>query len=252
MAKKQEPGKAIVKWEEELAALAEGQSAVSAKAEGRNYLSFKQGRLSYQGDEIQDGVIQCYILDFIYENRYYTADYDPDEPSSPVCYAFDRNEETLAPHDECEEKQSDACEGCPMNEWGSADKGEGKACANIIRLALIPVGTPDEIATSEVAYAIISKTNKKAWDKYYKALVKADPKKPIWYWQTEITVKPDPKRQVDVSYTTCGKIEDGETFAALKKKREQLGDEIMHTYPKNEERPEPKPKKTSKFAGKKR
>jgi hypothetical protein len=36
--------------------------------------------------------------------------------------------------------QSDLCKTCEHNQWGSADKGRGKACQNRRRLTMIPAG----------------------------------------------------------------------------------------------------------------
>jgi hypothetical protein len=85
------------------------------------------------------------ILADIMENSYYDGPFNPDTPASPVVlcvrsrrrgYGAARKGGSgrllYAPEPECSD--------CPRNEWGSADVGRGKACKNVMRLALIPAG----------------------------------------------------------------------------------------------------------------
>jgi hypothetical protein len=36
------------------------------------------------------------------------------------------------------EPQNATCEGCPKDEWGTSVTGDGKACKNTVRLAVVP------------------------------------------------------------------------------------------------------------------
>lgn len=258
MAKKpiKEESTALVKWDEELADAAAEQTAVSTKGGGGNFISLKSGVMSYQGEDIPENTLRAVVLDFIYENQFYEGRFDPDARSSPVCYAFSRDEDDMAPHDESAEPQSSACEGCEHNEFGSADTGRGKACKNVVRLALIPEDALDDLEAldaEQVVYLKVSVTSKQNWDKYYKKYCHgAAGKRPTYFYVTEISVVPDAKSQFKVNFNAVDNLKDRETgsaeFKALKKKTSGMGDDIIFTYPKPEEIEQPK--KKNKFSKK--
>lgn len=110
--------------------------------------------------------LEAVILDHRNFNRYYTKAYDPQNPTPPACFAIAKNLEELSPHnhDDVPEPQADSCSVCPMNEFGSASTGKGKACRNMVRLALAPPDATDdtEPMTLEVPPSAINKH----WNKY--------------------------------------------------------------------------------------
>jgi hypothetical protein len=79
--------------------------------------------------------IRGVVVEYISANRYYPHQFDPANPAPPVCFAFGKKLNEMAPAPEAPEPQADACTGCPMNEFGS--KGKGKACKNTRELAFI-------------------------------------------------------------------------------------------------------------------
>lgn len=87
--------------------------------------------------------IECIVLDFITAHRYYPRPYNANKPEPPVCFAFGRDLNTLAPDATSPEPQNDMCgipgrEGCcPWNEWKSDARGTGKACKNTREIAVI-------------------------------------------------------------------------------------------------------------------
>lgn len=116
---------------------------------GGTVLSTRGGTLVY-GEETLPGNQACIIiLDAIKENTFYEGKFDPDVPAAPICYAMGRgpDDADMAPHESMMQDenyfvpQAESCQTCPMNEWGSADKGRGKACQNRRRLSLIPAGS---------------------------------------------------------------------------------------------------------------
>src|ERR1700744_2805032 len=130
---------AVVKYDELLAARAvkANKAAVSA---GGEWLSVKGATLSYQGNAVPGNSMDLIVISSVLENQLYdpTVKYDPNNPSSPICYAFGETEEEMAPHEKSPLPQADACSGCPHNEWGSGDGGQGKACKNVRRTGNIP------------------------------------------------------------------------------------------------------------------
>lgn len=112
-----------------------------------NYISHRSGKFRI-GEDMELPELCVIVVGDMRENSYYGSAYDPNaDPAPPVCFAFaeDGNEKTMEPHpamqaDEYFEPQNDACGTCALNKYGTADKGKGKACRNVVRLCLIPAG----------------------------------------------------------------------------------------------------------------
>lgn len=131
------------KWEAQAV-----KAVAEVPASGGTFLSTKGGILTF-GEEAMPGNQVCVIiLDAILENTAYEGRYDPDNKAPPICYAFGRLDEQkdMAPDPSMEKfpeyfvPQAESCAVCPLNEYGSADTGRGKACQNRARLALLPAG----------------------------------------------------------------------------------------------------------------
>lgn len=89
------------------------------------------------GSELGDA-IRVVVVDFISANRYYTSVYNPQNPEPPVCFAFGKILNEMAPSTSSPEPVHEKCQGCPMNEFGSDPRGgRGKACQNKRELAVI-------------------------------------------------------------------------------------------------------------------
>lgn len=108
-------------------------------------LSIKGGVFAI-GEEPLGDQLCVVVLNSIWENTHFQGKYVEGVPQSPVCYAYGRSPEEMAPHPSMAEHpdhfvpQSTDCASCPKNEWGSADTGKGKACQNRERLSVIPAG----------------------------------------------------------------------------------------------------------------
>lgn len=130
------------KWAEQAEQAKASEAPVSAQ-----FLSTKGGVLTL-GDEVMPGnQVLVVIVDSINENTYYPGKYNANETAPPICYAYGRGvDEEMGPHESMQtapeyfEPQAETCGVCPMNEWGSADTGRGKACQNRRRLVLLPAG----------------------------------------------------------------------------------------------------------------
>lgn len=144
MAKpKKNPDNLPVDWEKELAEQARIAAEMEASAAGGQFFSTRGGVLSWNETPLPASSMVVVILDHVLENVFYEGDFDPENPSQPVCFAFGRDALTIKPHEVVVKNgsdQHDFCQGCPQNQWGTADKGKGKACRNTRRLALIPAG----------------------------------------------------------------------------------------------------------------
>lgn len=225
-------GTNIVNYKEKLKQQA--QDAVrQEQVSGGTMLSTRGGILTY-GDETLPGNQACVIiLDSVKENTYYTAKFDPDQPAAPVCYAFGRGpagEDAMAPHESMQtdltyfKPQADECGKCPWNEWGSADKGKGKACQNRRRLALIPAGfyeakrgsrdlalnmftDPGDFKTAEIAHIKLPVLSVKNYGDYLDQLLQTV-QLPAHGVFTRLYVEPDAKAQYKVCFEFLEEVPD--------------------------------------------
>ena len=76
-----------------------------------------------------------HIIYFHHANQYYASAFGDGEPGPPDCASSDG----IRP-DGGDNIQAAACRQCPMNEYGSAEDGRGKACSNTIRLYFLADG----------------------------------------------------------------------------------------------------------------
>ena len=163
---------AVGSYKDRLAALAKESVAQEASVSTGAFISTKAGQLTWQGNPVQGNKLQVIVADSVMENAYYPGDFDPDNPQPPVCFAFGRDEKDMSPHADSSEPQHETCKGCPQNEFGSADRGKGKACKNIRRIGLLPASPLNEEAlrTSEVAFLKTPVTSVKGWAGYVRSL----------------------------------------------------------------------------------
>lgn len=229
-------------YDAELAKFAQEYTSMEENAGGGlPFISTKGGRLQLNGGEFPGNVANLIVLDHILENQFYLDSYDPENPASPVCFAFGRTEADLTPHEKSSEPQCEGCKGCPMNEFGSADRGKGKACKNIRRLAVILEGDLDDIENATVAYLRVPVMSVKGWAGYVQQLgnvLKIPPFAAI----TEVSIVPDAKSQYRLQFKMVEQITDKSAVKALIAKRESIQQEIETPYTPTEvvEKPAPR------------
>ncbi len=141
---------AVVKWEDEMSKAADIAAEMEEGSGGGQFFSTQSGQLSWMGNPLPNNEMAVVILDSILENVYYEGAYDSDNVKGPVCFAFGRDPQNLAPHKIVVEAGQNAhhrCgvhnkkDCCEFNEFHSSDTGKGKACKNTRRIAMIPAGT---------------------------------------------------------------------------------------------------------------
>src|ERR1700761_5118895 len=129
------------KWAQQAAQYAEQEKLV-----GGTFISTRGGTLSIGEEVLPGNQMVVIVLDVVNENTFYDNKFDPDNRQPPLCYAFGRSADEMAPHESMQvdleyfQPQAETCSVCPHNAWGSAEKGRGKACQNRRRIALIPAG----------------------------------------------------------------------------------------------------------------
>lgn len=236
--KKSATGTSMVAWEERLRQEAQVAAAIEENVgSGGSFISTKGGRLMFEGAEIPGNKMNVVILDHILENNLFAGRYDPDTPASPVCFSLGRDENELAPHENSPEPQHDTCRGCPMNEFGTADTGKGKACKNSRRLALITEGDLEDIENAKVSYLKLPVTSVKGWAGYVRQLHTTLGRPPFGV-VTEISLVPDPKTQFKMQFKLVEQIDSAESFEALFTKKDAVAQEIAFPYQPREEEEE--------------
>lgn len=106
------------------------------------------------------------ILDFVSYNAYFDRPFSEKDKTPPACIALGTNPDLLVPSAKSPSKQSEACKGCPNNEFGS--KGNGKACGNHRLLAVIAAPNEQGVVDPKAdRYLLqISPTGVKHFDAY--------------------------------------------------------------------------------------
>jgi hypothetical protein len=226
-------------WVKELAVLAKEVSAVETPSVAS--VSFKSGVLSVGGTPMPGNTMTMIAIDTAFERALYEGAFDPNNPKSPVCFAITKEGDDPAPHENSLYPQHATCNGCPMNEWGSAGEGRrGKACKELRRVALIPADkleSVDDIKNSELAMARVPVTSVRNWSNYVHK-VAATLNRPFWAVITRLTLKPHIKNQFEVLFDLEDGIEDIDALQALKQKRAHVEAFVMAPYSKAQETPE--------------
>jgi hypothetical protein len=227
-------GTEVVKWEEELAKQADVAAKSEASTGAGQFFSVRSGVLQFDGAPMPGNQMAVVIVDSIFENIYYDEDFDPDSPTSPACFAFGRDEDELAPHEEAVGKQNDTCAGCPNNEWGSADKGRGKACKNTRRIALVPAGSYDgkgnlelfedveHYETTPIAFMKLPVTSVRGWATFVKNTANVL-RRPPHGVVTRVSVVPDPKSQFKIMFEVVDELPNELIGAVMKRREEAIG-----------------------------
>lgn len=246
-------GTSLVAWDQQLLADAQLARASEESVMLGSFISLKGGQMSMNGNPFPNNKFNAIVLDSVLENVFYTGDYDPDSPQSPSCYAFARKDGDLKPHEKVEKPEHPTCKGCPNNEWGSAERGRGKACKNSRRLAVI---TADEALKSaeamrdaNIAYIRVPVTSVKAWAGYVTQLANVT-KKPPYAVVTEIAEVPDAKSQFKLTFKLVRDVRETHVHAALLEKQRVAAAGIIFPYTAIEENSSDEPrgkKKASKF-----
>jgi hypothetical protein len=215
MVRRKSETRAVAKWDAQLAEAAKRMQDQAADFGGGRFISVRGGQLSIDGDAVPGNRIAVVVLYSLRENVYYDGDFDPDDPQTPLCFAFDAGGQ-LAPHADAQDPQCDTCKDCRWAEWGSAARGRGKACRNRIRLAVLAAGKldgrgafeayddPKHFAGDAIYQLSVPPTSGKIWRRYLGGLGGAHPATVF----TLIDVVPDPKDQWHFAFERLDRVPD--------------------------------------------
>ena len=226
----QSSSKALQPWEERMAAKA-AQAAESASSTGGTSLSIgtRGGRFKIDGAEVPDNALRAVVLDFLVDVTYYEDDFDPDDITPPTAFALGRNEKELVWDDTSHpDYAGQELRTSPVFQWGSADKGRGKAAKSRRRLLLISEDDLEEdIANAEVRKLMVPVTSGKSWDAYVKK-IKAHNLAPCGVL-TEITIVPDDKYQFRLEFKMLGRVDD-DSMSEVLDKVDSIQDDLFAPY----------------------
>lgn len=241
----------VVSWQKKLEE--EAVAGAAGEVSQSEFVSFKAGVLTFNGQQIPGNAMEVVVLDSAFEHALY-ADvdvkgvtpwaYDVNNPRSPSCYAMGRVESELAPADKVQAKQSESCSVCRFNEWGSDPAGgKGKACKNVRRLTLMDAGVLQAgekgIAAATPVFAKLPVTSGKNFSAFVIQIANVT-KRPPYGVIAKMSVVPDQRTQFQVKWEFVDMIPDA-LIPAMMAKKESLGDDILFDYPENEEPVAPSP-----------
>jgi hypothetical protein len=208
----------IVTFESELAKLAEESVAAERSSSGVSFITTSGGVLKYRDNPIAKNELEVIVLASPIERLYYTSRFDPTNSAPPTCFALGSAASGLKPSHLAETAQSELCETCPKNQWGSATNGgKGKACSEKRRLFLMTadsIGTTETVGFAEVAALRIPVTSVKGFATYVQT-VASTVKRPLAGVVTKIALVPDPKTQFKIQFTFVRAIESMDVVKAL-------------------------------------
>src|SRR5271166_4177980 len=112
MAKPKTTSTALAVWNERLASLAkQNKQAVAGIGGGGSFISLKGGIMTYQKAVIPGNKLNAIIIDWIFENQEYDGQFDEENFSAPICFAFGREKSEMVPNSEDVENPINP-EGC--------------------------------------------------------------------------------------------------------------------------------------------
>lgn len=208
----------IVKFEDELAALAKQGVTAERSSAGTAFLSTKGGILSYRDQPIAGNELEVVVLASPVERLYYASRYDPTKIVGPACFSLSTTATGMKPNATSPEPQHDMCSGCPKDQWGSASNGgRGKACSEKRRLLIMTadsVTSADNVGIAEVAALRIPVTSVKGYATYLQTVATATAR-PLTGVITKIALVPDPKTQFRLQFSFVKAIDDLDIVRAL-------------------------------------
>ena len=251
---------AVMSWQDRMAQEAKVAAGMEESTATGQFFSLKSGVLAFNDAPLPGNEMGVIILDGVLENVFYEGAYDPDTPQGPSCFAFGREEKTMAPHKIVIENNSSQagasglCEGCEMNEWGSAAIGKGKACRNVRRLAMIPAGTiengrfkafteGDHFETAGIGFMKVPVMSVKGYAAFVKQVAGALNRPPFAIF-TRVKVVPDDKSQFRVVFEPISQVPDELMDIILRRHDEaRLAIESPYTPYDESTAPPPPPKR---------
>lgn len=123
-------------WEAKLRERAKERRSVETL--GLPRVQYPGGQFEIGGKKIPGNKLTIVPVGLFYTKSWYEFGYQPGAKDSPGCYAFgEGSDKGLVPHPAVPKKQSETCDQCPHNQFGTAEKGRGKRCSDKRRVIFI-------------------------------------------------------------------------------------------------------------------
>jgi hypothetical protein len=201
--------------------------------------------MMYHDQPVPNNELDVIVVASAAERCLYDGPYDPDNISSPVCFAQSTDPRGMVPHENVAEAQSESCDTCPKNRFrnNSYDKaknpeGGGNWCKEYRKLLVMPAGTQaDDVATAEMAYMKVSPTSIKNWKDYVQKLV-ASQGIPPWAAETKIKVVPDKRTIHQIQFSGVRPLEGDSLLSAIHGRIEDAESMLLTPYTYDEEEDE--------------
>lgn len=128
-------------------------------------------------DGTEDTAFSAVVVDFVTIRKFYPGVYDPNNITPPACFAISTNPKGMNPSTNSPELQNPpeqgGCDKCPNNQWGSANVGQGKACKESRKLALLPPADAGEKVADMPLWTLeVSPTAIRPFDGYVNSVAK--------------------------------------------------------------------------------
>jgi hypothetical protein len=117
-------------------------------------------------------------------------------------------EARMKPHADSSDPQNADCRTCRHNQFGTAEKGRGKACKNGRRVAILHADylkKADAVASAPMAFLKVPPTSLGNWASFVKKVANVL-EKPFFAVVSKIEVRPHPKKQVEVSFGVAAEV----------------------------------------------
>lgn len=214
-----------------------------------NTIGIRNSKFSYKQDVIGRSLVSI-AVDFVHAQTWFADAFDADNPTPPSCHSLSVDGEAMQPFDASPEKQADYCDGCPLDAWGSADVGRGKACSQQYKVALLAAGPGETLADAELAILTLPPTSLKNWDTYVRMLAK-DHKRPPYAVLTRFAFDEEAEHPV-LTFEVERLVDNAEDASAIMERRDEAREMLMTPpdFSRDAEAPASK-KKTKKKTKKK-
>jgi hypothetical protein len=176
-------------------------------------ISFRGGHMTLDGVSVPNSDLDCVIITSSFENQYFDPEipFDPDNLQNPICFAMSVDGEEMAPDASSPKIQHNGpCSDCWAAQWKSDPvRKKGKACKEKRKLMILPASQMINggIKKASMAMASLSPTNVSLWSDYVNYLLNTY-QRPPFAVLTTISVRPHPKKQLEVTYKCKGMVGD--------------------------------------------
>ena len=248
---------AVVPWEDKMRGAAQKQAKAEKPQNLAASISIRGGIMMIDGEAIEGNELNVVVLAAVHENQWYDREYDASNPTVPACYAFsdpddedpDTIEERMANEPEGDNPQGQddpneegvpggKCVDCWANRFGTADKGRGKACKNIRRLALITedaLESAEALKEAEVRTLKIPVMSVRNWGSFVRQ-INEEVERPSYGVICALKCVPDPKSQFKLQFSFMNLVNfDQPLWEAMEKKVAEINKQIVAKYPSQEQ-----------------